>query len=78
MNQAKNVSENLINKAELVPRAYAIPIITMDKVDIKTVDPTKLESEIPIEEETVTQPHTVIHNTKEKVTFIYFYKIVPI
>ena len=77
MNQAKNVSTILI-KHELVPRANVIPIITMDKVDIKTEDPTKLESEIPIEEETVTQPHSVLHISKEKVTFIYFYKIVPI
>ena len=76
-NQAKKFSTNLV-KAKLEPRAYVTPIITMDNVDIKPVDPTKQDSEIPIEKKTVTQPHTVIHITKEKVTFIYFYNIVRI
>ena len=62
---------------KLEPRAYVIPVITMDKVDIRPVDQQNQDSENPIEE-TVSQPHTVLNIFKEKVTFIYFNNIVPI
>ena len=71
------VQHNLV-KPKLEPRAYVIPVITLDKVDIRPVDQQNQDSENPIEEETVTQPHRVLNSSKEKVTFISFNNIVPI
>ena len=57
-------------KPKLEPSAYVIPVITMDNVDIRPVDQPNKDSENPIEEKTVTQPHSVLNISKEKVTFI--------